>query len=118
MLAPWKADSVEEAVELAVKVYQRLEQVISRYLGGKKPFLGGSYGWAAPSDDPDVVLQLMAQAVEECGCADKMAYCLVAPPAKCTTDTRTPISTAPAGLSRGADRPRRRADSEVSHLVH
>ena len=76
MLAPWKADSVEEAVELAVKVYQRLEQVISRYLGGKKPFLGGSYGWAAPSDDPDVVLQLMAQAVEECGCADKMAYCL------------------------------------------
>ena len=33
MLAPWKADSVEEAVELAVKVYQRLEQVISRYLG-------------------------------------------------------------------------------------
>lgn len=63
-------------MELAVKVYQRLEQVISRYLGGKKPFLGGSYGWAAPSDDPDVVLQLMAQAVEECGCADKMAYCL------------------------------------------
>lgn len=59
-----------------MKVYQRLEQVISRYLGGKKPFLGGSYGWAAPSDDPDVVLQLMAQAVEECGCADKMAYCL------------------------------------------
>ena len=76
MLAPWKADSVEEAVELAVKVYQHLEQVIGRYLGGKKPFLGGSYGWAAPSDDPDVILQLMAQAVEECGCSDKMAYCL------------------------------------------
>ena len=64
-------------MELAVKVYHRLEQVISRYLGGKKPFLSGSYGWAAPmSDDPDVVLQLMAQAVEECGWADKMAYCL------------------------------------------
>ena len=40
MLAPWKADSVEEAVELAVKVYQRLEQVISRYLGGKKALPG------------------------------------------------------------------------------
>ena len=43
MLAPWKADSVEEAVELAVKVYQRLEQVISRYLGGKSP------SWAGPT---------------------------------------------------------------------
>lgn len=39
-------------MELAVKVYQRLEQVISRYLGGKKPFLGGSYGWQLPAMIP------------------------------------------------------------------
>lgn len=76
ILAPWKADSVEHAVEIAVKVYQKLERVISSYLGGKKPFLGGSYGWAAPSSDPAVVLELILEAAEQCGYGDRVALCL------------------------------------------
>lgn len=76
ILAPWRASCVEEAIEIAIMVYQRLETVLSRYSGGAKPALGSSYGWAAPSEDPLVVLQLIAQAVEECGYTNQVAYCL------------------------------------------
>lgn len=76
ILAPYHATSVEEAVAIAVAVYQKLEYVISDYMGGKKPLLGGSYGWVAPSSDPDVVLGLLSQAVAECGYTDKVCYCL------------------------------------------
>ncbi|WHH58101.1 enolase C-terminal domain-like protein [Petroclostridium sp. X23] len=76
MLAPYRADSVEQAISMAVAVSQRLESVITRYNKGVPPMLGRSYGWAAPSNDPSVVLELMAQAVEECGFTDKMAYAL------------------------------------------
>lgn len=76
ILAPWKAECVEQAVEIAVKVYQKLEEVISDYLGGRKPALGGSYGWAAPSSDPAVILELMTRAAEQCGYGDRVAFCL------------------------------------------
>ena len=34
------------------------------------------YGWAAPSDDPDVVLSLMQKAVEQCNYQDKVVFAL------------------------------------------
>lgn len=76
MIAPYKAENIEEAVLIAVSVYQRLESVITRYLKGESPSLGGSYGWAAPSDDPYEVLALICEAVDLCGYSDKVAYCL------------------------------------------
>lgn len=76
IIAPYLAETVEEAVLIAVSVYQRLESVITRYLKGESPTLGGSYGWAAPSDDPAEVLKLIREAVDECGYSDKVAYCL------------------------------------------
>lgn len=76
IIAPYLAETVEEAVFIAVSVYQRLESVITRYLKGESPTLGGSYGWAAPSNDPAEVLELIREAVDECGYADKVAYCL------------------------------------------
>lgn len=76
MLAPYGAESLEEAVAIGVEVYQKLKDIIARFQGGKEPLLGGSYGWAAPSSDPRVVLQIMAEAVAACGHTQKMAYCL------------------------------------------
>ena len=76
ILAPYKAGTVEEAVAMAVQVYRRLEKVIPHYCKNAEPFLGDSYGWAAPSKDPELVLDLMQEAVEQCGYTDRMAYCL------------------------------------------
>ncbi|HWQ78329.1 MAG TPA: enolase C-terminal domain-like protein [Anaerovoracaceae bacterium] len=76
MLAPYRADSVEQAISMAIQVYWKLESIITRYNRGVPPILGRSYGWAAPTDDPSEVLELMEQAVEECGFTSKMAYAL------------------------------------------
>ena len=43
---------------------------------GKAPGVGGSYGWIAPSEDPDAVLSLMQEAIDECGYTKKCAFAL------------------------------------------
>ena len=75
ILVPYKAESVYEAVEIAVKCFQRLENIIADY-SGRSATIAGSYGWAAPSNDPDTVLSLMQKSVESCGYKNKVAYAL------------------------------------------
>lgn len=75
LIVPYKADSIFEAVEIAVKCFQKLGDVLQKFLG-KSPEVARSYGWAAPSDDPAVVLGLMQDAVDACGYHDKVAFAL------------------------------------------
>lgn len=75
IVMPYKADGIEEAVEIAVRVFQRLGPVIAKYTG-KEPGVGRSYGWIAPSEDPAVLLTLMQEAIDQCGYSDKCAFCL------------------------------------------
>jgi enolase len=75
LIVPYRADSIYEAVEIAVKCFQKLESVIAGYKNAS-PFVARSYGWAAPSEDPDVILGLISKAVEECGYAGKVAFAL------------------------------------------
>lgn len=74
IIMPYRADDIDEAVEIAVLVFQRLGKVIEKYTG-KPAGVGGSYGWIAPSEDPEVCLQLIQQAIDECGYTDKCAFC-------------------------------------------
>lgn len=76
ILAPYRADSVEEAVEIGVKVFHQLGKTVERFLGGSSAGVGGSYGYIAPSDDPEVVLNLLAEAVDTCSYNDKVAFAL------------------------------------------
>lgn len=76
IIVPYKAEDVNEAVSMAIRVFQQLKKRVSQYLGGKEPCIGGSYGWAAPSNDPAVVLQLIAEAVDDCGLTGRIAYAL------------------------------------------
>jgi len=75
IIMPYKADSIEEAVEMGVRVYQKLHDVITRY-ASRPPRIALSYGYAAPSDDPETVIELMQRAVEECGYGGKIAFAL------------------------------------------
>ena len=75
IVMPYKADSIYEAVEIAVKVFQKLGPVIKNYTK-KEPGVGGSYGWIAPSEDPDVLLSLMSEAINACGYTGKCAFAL------------------------------------------
>ncbi len=75
LLVPWRAETIYEAVHMAISIFHKLKDVLAEYLG-REPLVARSYGWAAPSDDPEIVLSLMEKAVRECGCEGKVAFAL------------------------------------------
>lgn len=75
LIVPYGTDSIDEAVEMAVAVFNRLSLVLTAFLG-HKPQVASSYGYAAPSDDPETVLSLMRQAVDECGYRGRIGFAL------------------------------------------
>ena len=75
MLVPFGAGTVDEAVQIGVTVFQKLAEVLEEHLG-EHPQVAGSYGYAAPSDDPEVVLSLMQRAIDRCGHGAKLAFAL------------------------------------------
>jgi enolase len=60
---------------MAIAVFQKLADVLTDYLG-HKPQIASSYGYAAPSDDPETILTLMQKAVDECGYTGRIAFAL------------------------------------------
>lgn len=75
LIVPYGTDSVDVAVEMAVAVFQKLLEVLTKYLG-RKPQVASSYGYAAPSDDPEVILSLMREAIDACGYTGRIALAL------------------------------------------
>ena len=75
MLVPLGAETVDEAVQIGVTVFQKLAAVLREHLD-EPPQVASSYGYAAPSDDPAVVLSLMQRAVDLCGHGAKVAFAL------------------------------------------
>jgi enolase len=75
IVMPYRADSIFEAVEMGVRLFAVMAEVLERY-AGSPPKVAPSYGYAAPSEDPQVVLSLMQEAIDRCGYTDKMAFAL------------------------------------------
>jgi enolase len=75
IVMPYKAESIFKAVEMGVRVFEVMADVLERYVGSP-PKVARSYGYVAPSEDPEVVLTLMQEAIDRCGYADKMAFAL------------------------------------------
>lgn len=75
LVVPYRAESIQAAVEKGVSLFEVLGEVLAEHLG-RTPLLASSYGYIAPSGDPHAVLGLLAEAVERAGCADVMAFAL------------------------------------------
>ena len=75
LVVPYRADTIYEAVEIAVKVFKALGPVIEKYTG-RTPLVAHSYGWAGPTEDPRVALSLMQEAIDRCGYHDKCCFAL------------------------------------------
>lgn len=75
IVMPYRADDIEHAVEIAVDVFQHLGSVICRYTG-KEAAVGRSYGWTAPSENPEECIKLILEAVDQCGYLDRCALAL------------------------------------------
>ena len=71
LVVPYRADSMEKGVSL----FGVLGEVLAGRLG-RAPLVASSYGYVAPSSDPRVVMEVLAEAVERAGCADVMAFAL------------------------------------------
>ncbi|GLO51364.1 enolase 1 [Pseudomonas putida] len=75
LIVPYGTESIDHAIEMAVAVFQNLNDVLTEYLG-HKPGVASSYGYAAPSDDPEVVLELMQKAIIRSDYAGSIAFAL------------------------------------------
>lgn len=75
IIMPYKANDIYEAVEIGVNTFQELSKVLEKYMG-TEPEVARSYGYAAPSDDPEIILSLMQEAVDNCGYREKVAFAL------------------------------------------
>ena len=75
LVMPYKAPTIEAAIEMSVDLFERLRGVLTRHLG-HAPGVASSYGYAAPSQDPQVVLSLLREAVDEAGYSQYMAFAL------------------------------------------
>lgn len=75
LLVPYLARDIEQAVEIGVKVFQKLGHVIHEYTG-RPAQVGGSYGWVSPSEDPKVCLDLIRTAIGRCGYENECALAL------------------------------------------
>lgn len=75
LVVPYRADSIQSAVETGVTLFEAVGEVLAARLG-RAPLLASSYGYIAPSSDPHVVMEVLAEAVERAGCADVVAFAL------------------------------------------
>jgi enolase len=75
LIVPYATDSIDFAIEMAVTVFHKLADVLTAYLG-HKPQVASSYGYAAPSEDPEMILTLMQKAIDACGYTDRIAFAL------------------------------------------
>jgi enolase len=75
LIVPYGTDSVDFSIEMAVTVFQKLADVLAAHLG-RKPAIASSYGYAAPSEDPAVILTLMQKAIDACGYTGRIAFAL------------------------------------------
>lgn len=75
-LVPYKCKTIMENVEIGVKVFHKLGEIIADYQGTAMPDIGNYFAWAPPCGDPAVSFELLAEAVKECGIEDKIGYAL------------------------------------------
>jgi enolase len=75
LVVPWKAGSVSESVEMGVKIFAALEEAVGK-ASGRGAAVGRSYGWVAPSDDPDVCIGLLEKTCEGLGYGGRVAFAL------------------------------------------
>ena len=73
IVMPFRAVTIDRAVEIAVKVFQKLGKVVEKHFG--EALVGRSYGWVAPSEDPEVCLDLIQEAIDACGYTKECAFC-------------------------------------------
>lgn len=75
IVMPYRAATIAEAVEISVDVFNVLPEVLANKFS-RAPAVASSYGYAAPSSDPAVVMELLYDAINKAGYSGKFALAL------------------------------------------
>lgn len=75
LVMPYRAPSIHSAIEMSISIFATMGEVLTDYLG-HPPAVAPSYGYVAPSSDPEVVLDLMSEAIDRCNYSNMVAFAL------------------------------------------
>lgn len=75
IIMPWKAESIEKAVEIAVLVFEKVGEVIEKRTG-KPAQVGRSMGWIAPSENPYDIFDILQEAIDQTGFTEECSFAL------------------------------------------
>jgi enolase len=75
IIVPFGAETIYEAVEMGIKVFHQLPEMIKQ-MTGMDPEVAPSYGYAAPSEDPEVILSVLNATINKCGYENKIIFAL------------------------------------------
>lgn len=67
MLLPSDADNYRMALDMGIEVFYEMEDTIKKNFGAKALRMGHSAGYAAPTSDPEIVIELILDAVRTAG---------------------------------------------------
>ena len=74
MVAPVRADSLEEGVRIGAEVYKALGKLIAERFGPQATMIGDEGGFAPPITHPEEALDLLVAAVARAGYTDKVKF--------------------------------------------
>ena len=73
---PYKAANMEEAMEIIFHVHREIGTIFTREQGGVPAQKGNGHGWKPPTEDPEAIMQMLEEAVRNCGFSNKVAFVL------------------------------------------
>ena len=73
-VVPYKAATIQEAVQIGWSVFYEVGKVITDYQNGKPAEPGKVTGWMPPSADPMICYDIIYEAVKRCGVENKVAF--------------------------------------------
>ena len=73
-VVPYKAASIQEAVQIGWAVFQETRNVIKDYQNGEPAKAGSVSGWQPPSEDPMVCFDILYEAAKRCGAESKVGF--------------------------------------------
>lgn len=73
---PYKASTIQEAVQIGWTVFQEVADVIKDYQNGRPAKEGTVSGWQPPSADPMVCFDILYEAAKRCGVEQKIAFAM------------------------------------------
>lgn len=73
-IIPYGADDMQEAVEMGIVIFNEIGKMITKYQDGMPPGIANYFGHKPVSNDPDMLFDIIDEAVDRCGYSERIVY--------------------------------------------